>query len=306
VVRRQVRSMVLQYARGWFRNHLHRLQLVARPTYARLRWHTEDRVCRGGRLRPRRSQTSVLFYTGYKCASVFLSEQLAQLARAHGLMHVDYCSYLANRSLSEWDYLRGASFVRRAFAPRGHYFGPIRWYRAVPELVRYRTILVLRDPRDALTSNYYSLAFSHSVMNQELLDRRRQVSGVGVDEFVLAQAENVRLEYNRLVVSLLNPKAESVLFARYEDMVVDYGGWLTDVARHLQLDRCPALLEHLIASADFSVKRENVLAHKRQVKPGDHREKLNGSTIRALDEKFAPVLETLGYRPGWSSDRVPR
>ena len=40
----------------------------------------------------------------------------------------------------------------------------------------------------------------------------------------------------------------------------------------------------------------NVLSHKRSVKPGNHRKKLNSETVEQLDEALSEVLELFHYR----------
>ena len=40
----------------------------------------------------------------------------------------------------------------------------------------------------------------------------------------------------------------------------------------------------------FDVSRENVLRHKRQVQPGDHRKKLTPQTIDALNQELNTIL----------------
>lgn len=47
--------------------------------------------------------------------------------------------------------------------------------------------------------------------------------------------------------------------------------------------------------ANFSVAREDLNSHKRQVQPGYHKRKLKPETIEILNDRFAEILETLGY-----------
>ena len=47
---------------------------------------------------------------------------------------------------------------------------------------------------------------------------------------------------------------------------------------------------------DFEVSAENLLAHKRSVKPGNHLKKLKPETVDRLNGALAEVLELFAYR----------
>jgi hypothetical protein len=54
--------------------------------------------------------------------------------------------------------------LRRLFPSRGCLYAAIRrppLLEALPHLAAFRVILLLRDPRDCLTSLFFSLAYSH-------------------------------------------------------------------------------------------------------------------------------------------------
>ncbi|WP_448604921.1 sulfotransferase domain-containing protein [Thermoleptolyngbya sp.] len=206
---------------------------------------------------------------------------------------------------------------------------------SIPEGIEdYSIILHLRDPRDVLVSSFFSNAFSHPVnpaifnpgeaARQEWIER-------GIDAFVIGQSPSVVDRYNYLIDNLLG--RENVLFLKYEEMVLNYQEWLAkflsvfiapepDAPTKTQQSGLLTLLEKLPVfqsllqrearspvptfstlyqalfeahKADFQVEDEDIYRHKRQVLPGDHTRKLQSETIADLNEKFAEILNKLGY-----------
>lgn len=237
-------------------------------------------------------QPSVLFFTTQKCASRYVSAVLSQLASAHDLVHADYDAYVTVFKVpASKDPFRGA--VHTAFKPHGFYYGPIGTLRSIPQIDEYKVLLQLRDPRDLLTSLYFSTAYSHAVINEKLIRRRDEALQQDIDTFVLNGAD----EYVRIFTSYLDGLLHkpNVLFVKYEDMVLNFDAWLETVSKHLGLDKHPETLEMIRQQADFSVEKEDKFSQKRQVTPGDHLRKLKPETIAELNVQFEPILRQLGY-----------
>ena len=54
--------------------------------------------------------------------------------------------------------------------------------------------------------------------------------------------------------------------------------------------------DRILEEADFEVSGENLLAHKRAVKPGNHLKKLKPETVERLNGELAEGLELFAYR----------
>jgi hypothetical protein len=263
--------------------------LVQRPRLF-FQFRDEKRLI-AGRLQPHSPQTSIIFFTTQKCASRFVGSMLEQLAAGSSLLYADYDALVATtRPPAQQDPFKGAT---AAFYPNGVLFGPIGSYRPIPNLEQFKVLLQLRDPRDVLTSLYYSTAYSHAVISPKLIRRRKEAQTMDVDTYVLASIEEYVSIYTAYCEKLLPMK--NVLFVRYEDMVTDFPRWLAAVSAHLGLDSNPTLLRQIEKEADFSVGSEDKFSHRRQVTPGDHKRKLRPETIQAVTQAFAPALKTLGY-----------
>ena len=87
----------------------------------------------------------------------------------------------------------------------------------------------------------------------------------------------------------------NVVFLTYEEMVMNFESWLDALIQGLELNVSPQIVDRIKREANFSVDREDIHSHKRQVQPGDHKRKLKPETIEILNDRFAEVLETLGY-----------
>jgi hypothetical protein len=268
--------------------------VIQRPR-ARFRFRDERRAAKGRGSSSSRQQ-SVMLFTAHKCASVYVSKILATLSRDAGLLPINYEAYFTHTDVSKRELLLDRGFLERAFSPAGYCYGPLRRYYPVPDLERYAVLLVLRDPRDVLTSHYYSIAYSHPVFTRTMVSRRQSALQTSLDEYVLRKAPWLKSRYEAYCADLL--ERPNVLFLQYEEMVTDFDTWLHKAASHVGLDGDDALLRSIAGEADFEVSAEDRHSHKRQVTPGDHRRKLRPETIGALTLEFQDILERLGYSTG--------
>jgi len=236
---------------------------------------------------------SIIWFTAHKCASVYATEILHKLAQNVLMTHVNY----------ELDFWEAGQDLMKFFTKNNfdvctttnHIYGPFRQYYSIPEMDEYKVIMMLRDPRDVLTSLYFSTAYSHYIpesQKTELESAREYAIMNTIDDFVIQHSPWVRETYNLYAKYLLGKK--NVLFLKYEDMVADFPTWLNQIFKHLQMTPSEQLVKELIDGAIFEVK-EDVYSHKRQVKPGDHRRKLQVNTIKQLNLQLQNVLEIYGW-----------
>ena len=88
--------------------------------YNRLLWKAERQGMQG-KLKPD-GFPSVLFFSYYRCGSMFLSRALRDLAGANGFQHLDYDSYFAKVNQDESARFYRRDFLEKAFHPHGLYF----------------------------------------------------------------------------------------------------------------------------------------------------------------------------------------
>ena len=155
---------------------------------------------------------------------------------------------------------------------------------------------MLRDPRDVLTSMYFSVGYSHIIpaaQQDVALTAREETLQQTIDEFVIIEMPKLLKKYNDYCQKLM-PKS-NVLLVKYEDMVTDFNSWLDTLVNFLKFDVNPKIVNKIIDQANFTVPKEDIYSHKRQVTPGDHKRKLAPETIERLNFEFGEVLDLLGY-----------
>jgi hypothetical protein len=210
------------------------------------------------------------------------------------------------------------SFIEMTSTPAC--FGPIRAGEdvALPvfldDISKYSIVLHLRDPRDVLTSAYYSHTYSHVITDRfkPTSEQRKAWEEQGVDDFVINRIPRVKKEYEDLCARLVGKN--NVILVKYEDMVTDYGKWLEDFMSAFSgfEPRQKLLMGTLLGKNTHAKvysniyekhkdefkpakKVEDVYSHKRQVTPGDYKRKLKMSSINILNSELSSVLARLEY-----------
>ena len=227
-----------------------------------------------------------------KSGSTLLNRIMRPITAASGLDFRSYANELRGRGLT----LKQANID---FEPSGHAYGGFRdlpW--PLPEFAANRTVLLVRDPRDALTSLYFSVAYSHvppgSSDSLQLLRafeaRRARARAMTIDDFVMREAEG----HARLITRVLANLPRHRLY-RYEEIIFDKQAWAADMVGYLGLSPPPRLVAAVVARNDVVPSEEAPLEHIRHVTPGDYLDKLRPETIAALDVRFAGLMKTMGY-----------
>lgn len=269
-----------------------------------VRYRAVDRLLREGPT-PSSANPSVIFFTAQKCASTFLAQLIRVLNRRYfHLTHIDIDAYalLVSSVPDVRSYLDAvAKRGHKVFHPRGYVYGPVRRYVEVDDLDRYRVCLVLRDPRDVLVSLYYSLAYSHPLpwnprRRRQFLESRERIGRQSIDAFALDRLDWIHERYDAYCRELVGKHGVKPL--RYEDMWTDFGRWLKALGAQLGLSISVDSLVALDPRRSFPANGgDAVNRHRRHGSPGDFRDKLSAKTVRAINTKLGPIIETLGYEP---------
>lgn len=196
-----------------------------------------------------------------------------------------------------------AEGLGEAFRPTGYTFGGFRGFdraMTLPDYASGRTVLLVRDPRDMLTSLYFSEAKSHEAPGTSASDallkqfeaRRQSALSRSIDDFVLQRASGLVAAYQTIIDAI---GAKDYKLFRYEDVIFDKPRWIAETLSYLRLAAPAKLVANVIEKNDIRPAAEDDTQHIRKVAPGDHREKLRPETIAALNARFAPLVERFGY-----------
>ena len=252
----------------------------------------------------------IVVFTLHKSASMFIHRQCELLCGRSGIAYhspnLPGGGLDARRLLTDKDIWRS----------RHGCFAPIRFFVEIPQIENYSVILHLRDPRDVLVSMFYSYCYIHPGEILPNTGYRREVAEAGIDAFVLGKASSKSSGYRGdygtgghvedLIGNLPRRYFDyldrlvgkpNVMLLKYEEMVGDYSAWLQKFLLPFPIEDKRRVVEELAAQRQtLTPKRElDVMNHVRHVTPGDHKAKLQGPTIRRLNEIFGDTLSRLGY-----------
>ena len=259
-------------------------------------------------LRILQPMNSVILYTLHKAGSTFINGLLDQICRQLQIEHhtENNDRYFQQISEASWKaYIESVSNTAC--------FGPVRALTQTPvfpaNLDQHTILLHLRDPRDILTSMFFSKAFSHRVLAGRFdisPKQRLEMQKSGIDHFVLENAQKLVLKYD-LLYQVLKDRPNTTII-HYEEMVLNFPAWLDQVLKAFAPIKVPAnkkrnlllpqsmrrlKLKNTLLKINqnaFDVDQEDVLNHKRKVTPGDHRDKLKPETIATLNKIFASYI----------------
>jgi hypothetical protein len=237
---------------------------------------------------------SAVFFTTWKCGTVIADQIFKQMSHSLKLQPVDYQTYVEYNMNKPYDRLQESHFLNTCFQEKGYFYGPFKLYIDIPNLHNYKVIVQLRDPRDVMTSMYFSFAFSHAGINEYARNIKKEFLNSDVNSMALKYApQYLTLSYKPYMELLKNNN--QVLFVKYEEMVTAFDSWLDRICNHLDVKLSDEEKQRINTIADFKVDKENIHSHKRSVQPGNYKKHLTETTIAELDKIFSEVNSFYGY-----------
>jgi hypothetical protein len=268
-----------------------------------------DRVARAGLQIPESSRSdfpSCFLFAFMKGGSVLANTILCSLMAERGVPVVDLQMQLF---LAGVDPQTVQCDFTELFVPYGYCFAGFRGLASsmsgLESIRKGRKILVVRDPRDMLVSLYYSMKFSHPLIEErgtpqfnhfmrDLIER----TSLELDDYCLYSTWML----NAALASYGDVlKCPDTLVVRYEDFVYDKVHLARSISDWFSLDIPAGRLAELVEPHDHLPSTDQPHAHIRQVHPGDHRRKLKPQTVAALDAALGQFLNAFDYRPAFSN-----
>jgi hypothetical protein len=261
-----------------------------------------EKALLAGHHRTYSQRPSVLHFSFNKAATQTVKKLLIECARRNKLTPALLHDYAFHHSMPFLDHLDSASMKKYAhlFKSSGYLytvFGGM--IEEIPSLEKFKVVLVVRDPRDILVSDYYSIAYSHAIPDGEkkevYLSRREKALATKLDEYVLQSAPKLQSVFERYAIHLF-PVCPGVHVARYEDMVENFPEWLDSLVSACGMEISKSFRQDLLANHEARrPKGENIQKHLRKGMPGEHREKLRSETIEQLNQTFNESLTRFNY-----------
>lgn len=244
---------------------------------------------------------SVLLLAPPKTGSTLLGWLVRKLCAVSGIPVVTLHDDLFRFGIMEFGEKVEGLGLERLMKPTGYVYGPFRQYPlGIPfNAADFTNILLVRDPRDALVSDYYSMAFSHPAPGGEARDNfirwQQHLQHRRIDDVV---RERSRFYLGRYLEFIENVDLATAHVYRYEDVIYSKADWTRELARVIGCPVTDQDADRIAAEHDIVPDAERVSDHIRQVHPGNYKAKLEPSTIAAVDSVFESVMARFGYPKG--------
>lgn len=245
---------------------------------------------------------AVFFFSMAKCGSTMLTKAVKYCLEARGLPGFHFARFFWERGVvkSKWSRYDLRPFVRDGIV----YYG----FRSLPHFLAHssllqnrKSILLVRDPRDAATSHYFSKLYEHPVPGQgqgpaarKFLMEREKLQNMSIDDHVLRYSKTYLSAWTKYIENLPVQTGHSKIY-RYEDIIFNKRAFFRDAFQFLEIDVPEGLIDKIVSKVDVFPQEEQVNKRIRVVKPGNHLEKLKPQTIEKLNELLHAPLNYHGY-----------
>ncbi len=197
---------------------------------------------------------SVLALSMHKAGSSIADRILVEITAAKGYK-IDQISAKAwNADMPAADFFHQ---YQSRMQLEGVYYGMARQpaMHDMAILPQLRLIAQIRDPRDCLTSAYYSLANSHVLPENpdkraRFEARRARVAAMSVDQYALENAPDYLMRLEK-IDRIIKAHPDFVL-VKYETMVLNTKLWLRRISECLEHPLSDALRAKIQTIADFA------------------------------------------------------
>jgi hypothetical protein len=235
-----------------------------------------------------------------KAGSTLLHSMMQSIGECSGLSYFSLATEARRRGVHPQQIPPATDTL---YVPYGYLYGGFRGLppkTTIPQWASGRTILLVRDPRDMVVSLYFSQAYSHTPpgsagqgkLRAEFYKKRERAISSSIDEFALENAKLISHIFD-LVRTKLH-ELDHKLY-RYEDVIFDKLNWLSDMVDYLKIPAKQMHVQSIARRFDKLPETENPGEHIRNVKPGDHRNKLQYKTIMQLNDVWSGILSEFQY-----------
>jgi hypothetical protein len=240
-----------------------------------------------------------------KCGSSVTNNICRALAETNNRCFVDvgHTFFTNNIKAVEW---RSEGALRQIVRPGVIYGG----FRDAPVglfddqiFQRSPKLIMIRDPRDALVSEYFSNAHSHAIPAPsegydgvgELMRAQREAAlSMDIGAYVTKRSQSMAraMELYSSVLSMPN-----VLVLKYENVILRKSTLIDQLASHFGLRVSQQNVDDILGWADVIPAEEDPRAFVRQVLPGDYMRKLGPKTIAKLNAVLDGAMRLFEYAP---------
>lgn len=245
--------------------------------------------------------SSVFFMSVHKSGSTLMNNMIRAACQMLEYEFVDIQSHFFNTGIADTDIPSETSGI---FKPKGYVYSGFRYFPhqyEIPCLNDCPLIVLVRDPRDAVVSQYFSLAQSHPMPGKDADDKllkhmeqvRKATLASDINEFALREIGGfVRKLETYSDILKTHPKAR--LF-QYEEVIYMKKKWVLAMLNFLGWKMQPGQPMQLANRFNVVPKAEDASKHIRQVHPQNYMNKLSPETIKEINQKYSATLLRYHY-----------
>jgi hypothetical protein len=236
----------------------------------------------------------------HKCGSTLMHAMIQQVCEKALIPNLSIPDRLFNKGIgigSEWN----TDPDLRALISEGYiYFGFRHFPTALKDDIcaeNVKSVLLVRDPRDALVSQYFSLkpGGSHVLPKENTINfvtKSNENDDIAIDKYVLSNVKNIK---DKLSQYRENLNFSNVIVFKYEDIFFDKYMFLKAIFEHFNISVEDSILHEVATKNDIIPKKEDTSKHIRKGIPGDYKDKLTQDTIEKLNFQLNDVALFYGY-----------
>jgi hypothetical protein len=247
------------------------------------------------RLPPRGPAPSFYLFAMHKGGSTLLNDMMGEALNQANIPQINIPEVAFSAGRPECDILNPEEFIfQHGYCYRG--FREFPPYLRRFDLSKTKKILLVRDPRDMLISNYFSVKYSHPIprtgfIKDSLQRERETATSTEIDGYCLSQLNFFKSEFEGYEHIL----GTNIRIYRYEDVIFNKIEWLRDMLRYLEITLPFEIIGRIAKKHDIRPEAERPNEHIRQVTPGNFRKHLSNATIDKLNREFKEILATYRY-----------
>ena len=236
----------------------------------------------------------------HKSGSTLLHNLLRSACQAAGIPSIDIPTSYFNSSVLV-DVKENAIASLPFLYPEGYAYLGARtyWCKDIGfDLSKNKKVLLVRDPRDAVISYFFSDTYSHPIPEgNEKWEKQRHFLQKLSDPNDAGDYINQKIGWLNKVYNdyekLLG--AERMRVYRYEDVIFYKREWLTDLCDYFSIPLDLNTIYRIADQHDMLPEKEEKSSHVRQVVPGNYKKHFSKEVIGQLNKKFSRVLSRFGY-----------
>lgn len=162
----------------------------------------------------------------------------------------------------------------------------------------YKTFVVIRDLRDTLVSLYFSLKYSHPILNGKLSGYRADLMEMTDEDGLLYLIKNKLSKYKYIQTSWLG---EKTLLVKYENLIADEAAVFQKIIDHCEIQVSPKNLQNVLERNNFQTRTgrpkgvEDISSHHRKGIAGDWTNHFTDQLKQEFKASFGETLIQTGY-----------